>query len=374
MPEGRVQTKAVVTNTTPIVAYRGAGRPEATAAIERAIDLFAAEIGMDPVEVRRKNLIPNDVVARTPRSSARPTTSATTRARSTACSRPPTTPTARRAGARRAAGDPCSSASACRCTSRSPAGHRRQSSTPRSTCIPTDGATVYTGTSPHGQGHATAWSMIAHEETGIPMDHIEVDPRRHRPRARGRRHDGLAVAAAGRRRRAAGVDRARRRGAARSRPSCSRRTRTTSCSTRTPARSTSPARPPVAKTWAELVGRGERSRATRSAVAGGVHRAERRRSRSAPTSRSSRSTPRPARCACSATSPATTRAGSSTRCSLEGQIHGGIAQGAAQALLEEVRYDEDGNPITANLADYAFIVRRRAAVVRGGRTWRRRRR
>jgi hypothetical protein len=40
---------------------------------------------------------------------------------------------------------------------------------------------------------------------------------------------------------------------------------------------------------------------------------------------------------------------------LEGQIHGGVAQGTAQALLEEVRYDEDGNPITSNLADYAFI-------------------
>jgi len=39
---------------------------------------------------------------------------------------------------------------------------------------------------------------------------------------------------------------------------------------------------------------------------------------------------------------------------LEGQIHGGIAQGAAQALLEEVRYDDDGNPVTSNLADYAF--------------------
>jgi aerobic carbon-monoxide dehydrogenase large subunit len=40
---------------------------------------------------------------------------------------------------------------------------------------------------------------------------------------------------------------------------------------------------------------------------------------------------------------------------LEGQIHGGIAQGTAQALLEEVRYDEDGNPITSNLADYGMI-------------------
>jgi carbon-monoxide dehydrogenase large subunit len=40
---------------------------------------------------------------------------------------------------------------------------------------------------------------------------------------------------------------------------------------------------------------------------------------------------------------------------LEGQVHGGIAQGAAQALLEEVRYDVDGNPTTTNLAEYAFI-------------------
>jgi carbon-monoxide dehydrogenase large subunit len=40
---------------------------------------------------------------------------------------------------------------------------------------------------------------------------------------------------------------------------------------------------------------------------------------------------------------------------LEGQIHGGVAQGTAQALMEEVRYDGDGNPVTSNLADYAFI-------------------
>ncbi len=50
-------SRTVVTNTTPVVAYRGAGRPEATAAIERAMDLFAAEIGIGPVEVRRANLI-----------------------------------------------------------------------------------------------------------------------------------------------------------------------------------------------------------------------------------------------------------------------------------------------------------------------------
>ena len=39
----------------------------------------------------------------------------------------------------------------------------------------------------------------------------------------------------------------------------------------------------------------------------------------------------------------------------EGQIHGGLAQGIAQALLEEFEYDEDGNPLTTNLADYSFV-------------------
>ena len=49
---------APFTNTTPVDAYRGAGRPEATYAVERAVDLFAQEIGMDPAEVRKINFIP----------------------------------------------------------------------------------------------------------------------------------------------------------------------------------------------------------------------------------------------------------------------------------------------------------------------------
>ena len=51
---------SVATNTAPTCAYRGAGRPEATAAVERAMDLFAAEIGMDAVEVRRTNLLASE--------------------------------------------------------------------------------------------------------------------------------------------------------------------------------------------------------------------------------------------------------------------------------------------------------------------------
>ena len=49
---------SVATNKISVTAYRGAGRPEAALAIERAIDYFAAEIGMDPAEVRRRNFIP----------------------------------------------------------------------------------------------------------------------------------------------------------------------------------------------------------------------------------------------------------------------------------------------------------------------------
>src|SRR6266542_1830993 len=48
------------TSTTPVDAYRGAGRPEATYLLERLMDLFAHEVGMSPVEVRRKNFIPKD--------------------------------------------------------------------------------------------------------------------------------------------------------------------------------------------------------------------------------------------------------------------------------------------------------------------------
>ena len=54
----RCRVKAVYTNTTPVDAYRGAGRPEAVYIVERLVDMFAAKIGMDPAELRRKNLIP----------------------------------------------------------------------------------------------------------------------------------------------------------------------------------------------------------------------------------------------------------------------------------------------------------------------------
>lgn len=60
IPYAGVDVYGVFTNSTPTDAYRGAGRPEATYLLERMVDLFAAEVGMDPVAVREKNLIAAD--------------------------------------------------------------------------------------------------------------------------------------------------------------------------------------------------------------------------------------------------------------------------------------------------------------------------
>ncbi|MFL5767167.1 MAG: xanthine dehydrogenase family protein molybdopterin-binding subunit [Actinomycetota bacterium] len=65
IPRIAFRGRSVVTNATPIAPYRGAGRPEAAAMIERAVDMVAAELGMDPAEVRRRNLIEADAFPHT---------------------------------------------------------------------------------------------------------------------------------------------------------------------------------------------------------------------------------------------------------------------------------------------------------------------
>src|SRR5882762_1033825 len=61
-PAIHVQTTGVFSNTTPTGPYRGAGRPEATYAIERVIDVAAHELGIDPIELRRRNMIPSSAM------------------------------------------------------------------------------------------------------------------------------------------------------------------------------------------------------------------------------------------------------------------------------------------------------------------------
>lgn len=60
IPVADVEVKCVVTNTAPVGPYRGAGRPEAVYVMERLVDVAAHDLGMDPVELRRRNLIGKD--------------------------------------------------------------------------------------------------------------------------------------------------------------------------------------------------------------------------------------------------------------------------------------------------------------------------
>src|SRR4029079_19039088 len=60
VPRLRFDALAVMTNTHPVGAFRGAGRPEAAAAIDRVLDIAAIELGIAPEEIRRKNLVPKD--------------------------------------------------------------------------------------------------------------------------------------------------------------------------------------------------------------------------------------------------------------------------------------------------------------------------
>jgi len=62
IPAMHVQATGVWTHTAPVAPYRGAGRPEAAFVIERMVDLAARELGMDPVDIRRRNLIPEDAL------------------------------------------------------------------------------------------------------------------------------------------------------------------------------------------------------------------------------------------------------------------------------------------------------------------------
>ena len=185
IPNIECRTTSVVTNTTPTVAYRGAGRPEATAAIERAMDMFAAEIGMDPAEVRRKNLIAPFTEPHTTSIGQTYDVGDYVGALDQALEAAGYAAAARRAGS--AAASPATPMQLGIGVSVyveitggvAPFGEHAKIE------VHDDGtATIYTGTSPHGQGHDTAWSMIATSQTGIPIDKIDARLGRHRPRRR----------------------------------------------------------------------------------------------------------------------------------------------------------------------------------------------
>ena len=171
------------------------------------MDEIADELGLDPAERAAAELHPG-VPAHHRRAACR-TTPATTARRSTARSSWPTTRASSPAVTEAPRPRHATAASASRRTSRSAAWRRRPS--PKAIGISAPGwesstvrmhpfgkVTVITGSSPHGQGHATSWSQIVATELGVPFDGRRGHPRRHRVRALRPRHVRLALA--GRRR------------------------------------------------------------------------------------------------------------------------------------------------------------------------------
>ncbi|HXY42663.1 MAG TPA: xanthine dehydrogenase family protein, partial [Acidimicrobiales bacterium] len=152
-------SNSVVTNTVPTVAYRGAGRPEASAALERAMDCYAAEIGMDPAELRRKNLVTADRFPYTTPTGTDYDSGDYVRAFELALEMAGYEALRSEQVARRAAGGPrqlgVGLSAYVEITNGVPEGEYGAVE------IRPDGkAIVRTGSSPHGQGHHTAWSML----------------------------------------------------------------------------------------------------------------------------------------------------------------------------------------------------------------------
>jgi carbon-monoxide dehydrogenase large subunit len=347
IPKGEFNSKSVVTNTTPIVAYRGAGRPEATAAIERMMDLYAAEIGMDSAEVRRRNLIRADAFPYNTVTGTQYDIGEYERALDLVVEAAGYGELRAEQARRREAKD------------RVQLGigvvvyveitNVENSAEFASVEVLPDGkAIVRTGTSPHGQGHVTAWAMLASEQTGIPIEDIDVvhgdtdqvPTGGGTSGSRSLQAGGVAVNQAA----VALVDKARQRAA-----DLLEANPDDVVLDRVDARFHVAGTPAVAKTWAEVAAGGDE-----------LLRADVNFSPTGATF------PFGAHIAVVEVDTETGKvdllrmvavddAGRILNPLLaEGQIHGGLAQGVAQALYEEVRYDDDGNPVTSNLADYAF--------------------
>jgi carbon-monoxide dehydrogenase large subunit len=154
--------------------YRGAGRPEATAAAERAMDLFGAEIGMDPAEARRINLIPKFLEPHTTAIGQTYDVGDYETALDKALAAAGYADLRAEQARRRAAGDVVQLGIGVSTYVEITGGVEPFGEHAKIEVLDNGRAIVYTGTSPHGQGHVTSWSMLAHEQTGIPMDQIDV--------------------------------------------------------------------------------------------------------------------------------------------------------------------------------------------------------
>jgi carbon-monoxide dehydrogenase large subunit len=173
IPKVELTSWSAVTNTTPTAAYRGAGRPEATAFLERIIDIAADELGIDPVEIRKRNFIPPEAFPLTTVTGANYDVGDFAKALDEACRVSGYDELRAQQAARRERGDVKQLGIGVSAYVEVTAGGLFQEY--GAIEIHEDGtATATVGTSAHGQGHATAFPMIVQELLGIPMEKVTI--------------------------------------------------------------------------------------------------------------------------------------------------------------------------------------------------------
>ncbi|MEQ3554460.1 xanthine dehydrogenase family protein molybdopterin-binding subunit [Pseudonocardia nematodicida] len=346
----RYDAASALTNTTPMGAFRGAGRPEAAAHLERLVDVAAAELGMDPVELRRRNLLdPASFPVTTPSGANYDVGDYDL----------PLREALRLVGyddlrteqrRRREAGDPVrlgiGIAAYVEVTAGGGGGEYG------SVTVHDDGtATVSAGTSAHGQGHATSFAMLVSDRTGIPMEKITfvqsdtaVVPRGGGTGgSRSLQLGGTAVAEAAHEL----YERARKQAATVLEAAAEDIELTDAGEFGVTGVPTGPT-----VTWARLAGRAaaageELSVGLDSSQSGATFPFGAHVSVVEVDTDTGRITPR--------------RHVAVDDCGrvlnpllVEGQQHGGLAQGIAQALYEQVLYDDEGQPLTSSLAAYTI--------------------
>jgi aerobic carbon-monoxide dehydrogenase large subunit len=342
------------TNTTPVAAYRGAGRPEATAMVERAVDLLAARLRMDPAELRRRNLIPARAFPYTTSTRARYDSGDYEGALDRVLE---------------AAGYEALRAEQARRRER---GEVRQLGIGLSVYVEVTGfgseygqvvveadgrATVRTGVSPHGQGHETAFAQLVATTLGIEADQVTVV---HSDTAAVPRGDGtmgsrsLQIGGSAVVQAAAQV--------------LDKATVLAAHLLEAPVEDVAlfpgeglgvAGAPETALAWAELAAAAADPARRPPGMGPGLE--------AAVDFEPDQSTfPFGAHLAVCEVDTETGLVRLLRHVAVddsgrvlnpvlaEGQVHGGIAQGVAQALFEEVRYDADGNCLNGNLASYAM--------------------
>jgi aerobic carbon-monoxide dehydrogenase large subunit len=173
LPELRFDGVGVMTNTAPVGAFRGAGRPEAAACLERLVDVAADELALEPEEIRRRNFIARDAFPYKTRTGATYDIGDYDLALTEAL---------RQAGVETLREEQ---------RRRLDAGERRVLGIGLSTYVEITGfggteygqvvvhsdgtVTVRSGTSSHGQGHATSFSMLAADRLGIPLTDVTYE-------------------------------------------------------------------------------------------------------------------------------------------------------------------------------------------------------